>query len=220
MRYRFMLIILLILLSLAEQQAGTVRAQRITYTDPFAYCAAVGNIDMPDERYVGAKVPDAIARGLRAATLAAPDALLDSLTTGSSWRCMDGQVYACTVGANLPCWDKANTSQTPTPSMTQYCQAHANADTLPGFATGGATIYEWSCKNGVATPGRQIMQVDARGFLANIWYTISPEGAAGTPTLPRSGGVGSFGVRTGILVSLGGLIALLGLLMRRRSIVG
>ena len=215
MRYRFMLIILLILVSLAEQQARTARAQRITYTDPFAYCAAVGTIDAPDARYVGAKVPDAIARGLRAATLAAPDAPLDGFIDGGSWRCMDGQVYACTVGANLPCWDKANTSQTPTTAMTQYCQANANVDTLPGFVTGRSTVYAWSCQKGVATPGRQVVQVDARGYLADIWYAISPEGT-GAQALPRSGAAGIAGTRMGILVALGVLIALLGLLVRRR----
>ena len=32
-----------------------------TYTDSFAYCKAVGNINSPDSRYVGPKVPEVIA---------------------------------------------------------------------------------------------------------------------------------------------------------------
>ena len=214
MPYRLMLIILLVLVSLAEQWTPISSAQGTTYTDPFAYCTAVGTIDAPDARYVGPQVPEAIARGLRAATEAAPDASLDSFITGTSWRCMDGQVYACTVGANLPCWEQANTSQIPTADMTNYCQANPTAAALPGFVTGRSTVYAWSCQNGVATPGQQVMQVDARGFLATNWYVISPAGAD-AQTLPRSGGAGLFGVRTGVL-ALGVLIALLGLFLRRR----
>ncbi len=32
--------------------------------DPFAYCAAVGTIDVPDARYVGERVPDPVVRGM------------------------------------------------------------------------------------------------------------------------------------------------------------
>src|ERR671918_1505994 len=38
--------------------------QPATFTDPFAYCAAVGTIDAPDSRYTGPNVPEAVARGL------------------------------------------------------------------------------------------------------------------------------------------------------------
>ena len=131
---------------------------------------------------------------------------------------MDGQVYACTLDANLPCQEKANTSQTPTQAMTNYCQANPN-DNIPAFVTGRATAYTWECRNGVATPGRQVWQVDARGFIANIWYEISPQGTAGTQTLPRTDGAGIVGERMGALVVLGAMAALLGLVVRRRSAV-
>jgi len=36
-----------------------------TFSDPFAYCTAVGTIDQPDSRYVGPKIPDAKCRQLR-----------------------------------------------------------------------------------------------------------------------------------------------------------
>src|SRR3712207_4805426 len=148
MRYRLMFVILLVLVSLTQQRTATSSAQGTTYTDPFAYCAAVGTVDAPDARYVGVKVPEAIARGLRTATQAAPDAPLDPFVAGSSWRCMDGKVYACTVGANLPCQEQANTSHTATEAMTNYCQANVDAGAIPAFVTGRATVYEWSCKNG------------------------------------------------------------------------
>ncbi|HWI61124.1 MAG TPA: hypothetical protein VNT75_04785, partial [Symbiobacteriaceae bacterium] len=43
----------------------TQAAADTTYTDPFAYCAAVGTIDAPDSRYIGEKVPMRIAKGLQ-----------------------------------------------------------------------------------------------------------------------------------------------------------
>lgn len=212
---RPMLVMLLVLVSLAGRFTPTSTAQGTTYTDPFAYCAAVGTIDAPDARYVGPKVPEAIARGLQAATQAAPDAPLDRFITGNSWRCMDGKVYACTVGANLPCEEKVDTSQIPTPAMTNFCQTNPNGN-IPAFVTGRATVYAWECRNGVATPGRQGWQMDARGFIANIWYAMSPQGATGPQTLPATGGASLFTDSTTMLVVLGVGAALLGLMIRRR----
>ncbi len=82
--------------------------------------------------------------------------------------------------------------------------------------TGRTTVYEWSCKNGVATPGRQVSQVDARGFIADIWHVISAEGGAGSQTMPRTGGEPALGGSTGALLVLGAMAALLGLVARRR----
>ena len=81
MRSRLMFIILLVLVSLAEQRSPTSRAQGTTYTDPFAYCASVGTIDVPDARYDGPKLPDVIARGLRAATESASEMVAKALMT-------------------------------------------------------------------------------------------------------------------------------------------
>ncbi len=144
-----------------------------TYTDPFAYCAAVGNMDAPDARYSGAQVPEVLARGLQKA-LNAPDTPLEVLINGSFWRCMDGKVYACFVGANLPCQAKANTDRTPTQAENDFCQQNVNADFIPMVVTGRETVYEWRCKDGVPEIARQFAQPDARGFLPDIWYEISP----------------------------------------------
>jgi hypothetical protein len=60
-----------------------------TYSDRFAYHAAVGTIDTPDARYMGEEVPESVARGLQKA-LNAPDTPLRILMGGSVWRCMNG----------------------------------------------------------------------------------------------------------------------------------
>jgi hypothetical protein len=146
-----------------------------TYNDPFAYCAAVGDMDQADARYVGEQLPEAIAEALRTATGASPDAPLDWFMRGSFWRCMDGKVYGCFVGANLPCESKANTDRTPTAEVTEFCQAQPNADVIPAAVTGRETVYEWHCRDGAPETVRQVFQVDARGFIGDFWHELQAE---------------------------------------------
>jgi hypothetical protein len=144
------------------------------FTDPFAYCAVVGTIDAPDSRYTGPKVPEAVARGLRKASGVPAAAPLEPFLHNTSWRCMDGVVYACTVGANLPCQERADMSRKPTEGMTNFCRNNPQAEVIPAVITGRTTVYEWACANGRPEVVRQFVQPDARGFLSNIWYAISP----------------------------------------------
>jgi hypothetical protein len=145
-----------------------------SYSDAFAYCRAVGTVDAPDARFTGAKMPQAVARGLMRATGAPAAAPLDLFVSNSFWRCMNGKVYACTVGANLPCQEKADTRQTATSGMLGFCSDDPNAEIIPAVATGRATVYLWRCSSGTPTVVRQVSQADARGFIANIWYEIPP----------------------------------------------
>ena len=148
--------------------------QAATFSDPFAYCTAVGTVDEPDARYVGPKMPDVIVKGVMKASGASPDAPLELFAQNSYWRCMDGKVYACTVGANLPCTAKADTSRTPTASETEFCTANPNADVVPAVVTGRETVYEWHCKDGAPEIVRQVFTPDARGFISDFWYALSP----------------------------------------------
>ena len=145
-----------------------------TYSDPFAYCAAVGTMDSPDARYVGDKMPPVIVKGLRKALNAPAEAPDEFFIRGSFWRCMNRQVYACTVGANLPCEAKANLDKTPAQAIADFCQQNPSAQVIPMAVTGRETVYEWQCQNGAPIITRQFAQPDARGFLANIWYEITP----------------------------------------------
>jgi hypothetical protein len=145
------------------------------YTNPFDYCRAVGDVDEPDSRYTGEPVPEEIAEALRTATGAAPDAPIDWFTEGAFWRCMDGKVYGCFVGANLPCWSEADTSRTPNEAMTEFCVAQPDAGFIPAAASGHETVYEWRCNNGTPEIVRQVVEVDDRGFAADFWYELSPQ---------------------------------------------
>lgn len=143
------------------------------FDDPFAYCSAVGTLDKPDARYTGPQTPESVVKGVIKASGAPADAPVEVFSKGTFWRCMDKQVYACFVGANLPCESKANTSKEPTAEMNDFCKANANADFLPAAVTGHDTIYEWACKGGKATAGKQTFQVDGQGYIKEIWYAIA-----------------------------------------------
>jgi hypothetical protein len=146
-----------------------------TYSDPFAYCAAIGTIDSPDARYSGPQISDEIINGYKlAARLEASSEPMDMFRKTTIWRCMDKRVYACNFGANLPCSSKANVDKTPSPEMGDFCKANQNSEFIPMSVTGHDTIYSWHCVQG--TPGvlDQIEKVDAAGYLAGIWYPIEP----------------------------------------------
>ncbi len=146
----------------------------VSYTDPCAYCAAVGTVDTPGADYTGPKVSEALARGLQLA-MDAPDTPLDMIQNGSVWRCMDGQVYGCFVGANLPCEAKGDPSREPAQEAVDFCQANPDSDFIPAVAIGRETIYEWRCRAGTPEISRQVNEVDAQGFIAGIWYPVIAE---------------------------------------------
>jgi hypothetical protein len=141
-----------------------------TASDPFAYCASAGDVDAP-----GVKAPEAVLKGLQKAAGISADIPTDVLQNGTAWRCMNGKVYACFVGANLPCESKANTSRTPTDAELEYCKANPTADLIPAATTGHDTVFEWHCVLGAPQVAKQVYQVDPRGYIAEIWYAISAQ---------------------------------------------
>lgn len=147
-----------------------------SFDDPFAYCRAVGTIDAPDARYKGPALPESIVRGLMKAFGAPADAPLAAFERGTSWRCMDGTVYACNVGANLPCTEKPDPDPSPTDAMRSYCAENPDSDFIPMYVTGHATIYSWSCAGKEPRRGARTGELDPRGYIASIWHRIPPPG--------------------------------------------
>lgn len=159
--------------AVATTPAAKPAVNAISFTDPFAYCIAVGTIDSPDARYTGEQIPASVIEGYKkAAGLEASTMPMDMFKKTTIWRCMDNQVYACNFGANLPCNSKANTDKTPTQAMSDYCQANPNSDFIPMSVTGHSTIYSWHCVKDTPELLDQIEKVDAAGYLAQIWYAI------------------------------------------------
>lgn len=90
---------------------------------------------------------------------------------GTVIRCMDGQVWACNYGANLPC-GKARTSHR-LPAAADWCRDNPNTDFIPAYIAGHDTIYRWRCADGVPLAGGPVARTDERGFLARYWKRLA-----------------------------------------------
>jgi hypothetical protein len=144
----------------------------VEVSDPFTYCGRVGT----DDRLTGAGSASSEASAkilepyLRAALELPAGA---SLPAGSVfWRCMQGKVYVCAVGANLPCGSKADRAKR-NPGAESYCRENPAATDIPAFATGHETIYSWRCAAGKAVRGAPLAHLDQRGFRSDIWHVVT-----------------------------------------------
>jgi hypothetical protein len=97
----------------------------------------------------------------------APDA------AGSFWRCMDGLVFVCAVGANIPCQSKADVSRRNS-GAEAFCRENPDAQIVPAYAAGHRTIYAWRCVAATAVRGRVVLRLDRRGFQADFWHQLAP----------------------------------------------
>lgn len=157
----------------SQPTAASGGAEQPSYSDPFAYCAAVGTIDAPDARYSGPEMPGSVIQALIEQGVVSADAPAE-FRQNAVWRCMDGHVWACHFGANLPCMERADTSEVPSSEMEEYCRANPSAESIPAAVTGRATVYEWKCSAGEPEVVRQVFQVDPQGFLADFWVELAP----------------------------------------------
>ena len=174
MKQRVCIIASLLVVSVLLGACGTTSLEApASYTDPFAYCAAVGTVDAPDARYTGEAMPAAVVEALVRQGVVAADAPPE-FQANAVWRCMDGQVWACHFGANLPCQERADTSETPTAEMEAFCQDNRSAEVIPAAVTGRATVYEWKCSEGKPAVVKQVLTSDAQGFLADFWFELTP----------------------------------------------
>jgi putative hemolysin len=149
-------------------------AEQQSYGDPFTYCAAVGTVDTPGAEYDGPAMPDAVVQGMVRLGIVTADAP-PSFQKNAVWRCMDGKVWVCHFGANLPCQEKADTSQVPSAAIRDFCTANPTSDSVPAAVTGRATVYEWKCADGQPQVARQLFESDPQGFLAGFWYELAPQ---------------------------------------------
>lgn len=161
----------------------------VVFDDPFSYCASVGTIDdvvrldtssddvsqwelvILDTRWAGPPVPEAVMQFFSAQYLETllPEYLADR---GLIWRCFEGGVWGCIVGAHGGLCDKAETSREPNRQMVEFCQENSEYDHMPFGVTGHGTIYIWNCREGAPVIDRQWLDVDPRGFISENWYEI------------------------------------------------
>jgi len=143
--------------------------------DPFAYCAALGTVDEPGAPFeAGSEFPDVLARAMVEMDLISAE-VPPEFAKNAVWRCLNGQVMVCHFGANLPCLEKADTNQTPTPPLNDFCRDNPAAEVIPAVVTGRATVYTWRCVDGTPTIVDQVFIPDERGFLSEFWYVVSAQ---------------------------------------------
>jgi hypothetical protein len=92
------------------------------------------------------------------------------LETQANYRCMNGKVLACFVGANLPC-AKMNAARD-NPGADAFCKANPNTDSVPMAATGHDAVYGYKCQNGKAMVSGTSWQLDKRGFATKLWAEV------------------------------------------------
>lgn len=163
----------LFLIACGSSENSEISSQK-SYENPFEYCKAAGTVDTPGAEYIGAKVPDAITQKLRKDMGVSDTMPKEMFDDGTYWRCMDGSVYACNVGNNLPCQEKADVSKEPNDGMLNYCGENPGAELIPMYASGRTTVYEWKCDNGTPEIVKQIAETDSAGYIKDIWYKITP----------------------------------------------
>jgi hypothetical protein len=123
---------------------------------PFEYCARAGTIDDPGP------APSSLMPAFQRAF---------GFVIGPHFRCYQGTVMGCVVGANLNC-GKAETSTT-SRGGDEWCRANPNDQNIPMAATGHGTIYAWCCSGTRAVPMRKTTPVDDRGFEVINWKVLN-----------------------------------------------
>ena len=145
------------LLLLAATQAG------LGQTSPVEYCQQIRTDDT-----LHTVPPSLVSAVVRLFQLEAmPPAQVERSTY---FRCADGLVLVCTVGANLAC-GKADTRRD-LPGVRAWCAEHAGSQNVPAYVTGHATIYLWRCDGPRPVVSRPALSVDPRGFISQNWKRL------------------------------------------------
>ena len=90
--------------------------------------------------------------------------------TQARYRCMDGRVMICFIGANLPCV-KINTAKD-NPGADAFCKNASNEVPVPAYATGHDAAYSFKCRDGRAVVDLETWKLDKRGFAEKIWTAL------------------------------------------------
>jgi hypothetical protein len=136
------------------------RAAPTPHESPRAYCGRVGTDDALREPPLS--LAPAIRRLFSIRGPLAPKA--------AYYRCAEGAVKVCFVGANLHC-GKANTSKN-LPAVARWCETHPDTETIPLYVTGHDSLYSWHCIGSKAATGASHGALDARGFFEEYWKTV------------------------------------------------
>lgn len=163
-----------ILLSLCFASTALYAQDEPQVNDPVAFCAAEKDSEVIPDARTGGAFPESLSAAMMRQGLIADD-LPPAMQKANRWRCMDGQVWVCMLGANLPCGEKADLSRSPSEAMVEYCKTNPGTP-IPAYVTGRATVYSWECADTMPKILRQVSTPDAAGYLSEFWYQVdSPE---------------------------------------------
>jgi len=126
-----------------------------TFSDPFAYCRAVGTIDEPDQRYTGPPKPQAFWRAFD----------MDGRFGTLEWRRMNHTVYACASG-NSPICGKMTPNEN-IAAIRQFCREDPNAEIVPAAVTGRFPVI-WVCRQGKPIMKQGDFRVISKAIRSNI----------------------------------------------------
>lgn len=145
--------------------AGQARAA--PETDLGAACARLGNDDS-----IRDYDPSLRARTASAFKKLFPKSVPDgeSWTTQAQYRCMNGKVMVCFVGANLPC--VRMNAKRDNPGADSFCRDNPDAGSVPAYAIGHDSIHAYRCRNGKAEVAGTTRQLDERGFAQDLWIEL------------------------------------------------
>jgi hypothetical protein len=137
--------------------------------DLHRYCRKVGNDDTIREySYALRRGTVEAFRKLFPGAESTPD---DSdFQAEAKYRCMDGKVMACFLGANLVC-DKMNAARD-NPGADDFCRENPDSDFVPLVATGHDAVYSYRCRNGKAEIAGKVWELDKRGFARKLWTEL------------------------------------------------
>ncbi|MBP0581135.1 hypothetical protein J8I29_17545 [Labrys sp. LIt4] len=160
--------------------AAAAKAEKGPHEDLPAYCARVGTDDTvrdytPDlrDRTLRAYKTLQSGSGAQSTSQADPGELDVHLKADANYRCMNGRVMVCSVGANLPCV-KINMARN-IPEITKYCRENPGADDGHDLAlaiTGHDTGHSFQCRHGRAVVTGTTWALDKRGFAKKIWSVL------------------------------------------------
>jgi hypothetical protein len=153
------------------QTLALAAAPTRTIESPFAFCQRVGTDDRLSHSRAAANSAEAavLKRYLPNTLGLTPDAVLPP--NSMFWRCMEGKLYLCIRGANIPCDSKADRSLFNRGAMN-YCRNNPNADAVPAYAAGHRSVYCWRCVQGHAEHGPVVAATDMRGYRIDFWHLI------------------------------------------------
>lgn len=129
---------------------------------PARTCARIGTDDALRPLPPGLVAAARATFGLRTA----PAGLIER---GTVWRCAEGRVLACFVGANLPCGKLDRREDLP--PVTEWCRSHPGGP-VPASVSGHDTAWRWRCDGAVAMRDGEAWHQDARGFAAELWKPL------------------------------------------------